>query len=215
MGSSMRLVLISDTHNFHDRITPLPDGDLLIHAGDLTERGTFPELAECFDWFGQQPHRYKVLIAGNHDFGLERQPEACERLIPPGVSYLRDSGVEAGGLRIWGAPWQPTTAEWAFHLRRGPEIARRWALIPLDTQVLVTHGPPQGVLDLVRGPAREHAGCEALLARLAELPALRLHVFGHIHESHGRVETNGLTSVNASICDADYVPRNPPVVVDL
>ncbi len=211
----MRLVLLSDTHNLHLEMAPVPDGDLVIHAGDLTGMGTLPEIAAFFDWFGGLPHRHKVVIAGNHDFGFERRAPEAEALVPDGVIYLRDSGVEIEGLRLYGSPWQPWFMDWAFNLERGPDIAARWALIPEDVQVLITHGPPHGVLDETSNRPPERAGCEDLAARLGELPDLRLHVFGHIHEGYGRLVQDGRTSVNASICDAAYVPRNLPVVVDL
>jgi predicted phosphodiesterase len=211
----MRLVLISDTHSLHDRIPPLPDGDLLIHAGDVSGMGRLPELAVFFEWFGGLPHRHKVVIAGNHDFAFERQAARAEALVPPGVVYLRDSGVTLGGLRLWGSPWQPWFMDWAFNLERGPDIAAKWALIPDDVQVLITHGPPRGVLDLTQNRPPEHAGCEDLALRIGQLRDLRVHVFGHIHEGYGREERDGRVFVNASICDAGYVPRNAAVVVDL
>lgn len=209
----MRLILLSDTHNLHLRMPPVPDGDVLIHAGDLTGMGTLPEIAKFFEWFGGLPHRHKVVIAGNHDFAFERDPARAEALVPEDVVYLRDAGIEIAGLRIWGSPWQPWFGDWAFNLERGPEIATRWALIPDDVQVLVTHGPPHGVLDETLGG--ERAGCEDLGLRIRELPDLRLHVFGHIHEGYGRVDGDGLIYVNASICDVAYVPRNAPVVVEM
>ncbi len=103
----MRIVLISDTHGLHHRMPAIPDGDLLIHAGDCTNRGVADETADFLAWFGDLRHPHKVLIAGNHDFLFEHEPARAEAMIPPGVTYLRDSGVTVGGLAIWGSPWQP------------------------------------------------------------------------------------------------------------
>ncbi|HXI19444.1 MAG TPA: metallophosphatase domain-containing protein [Gemmatimonadales bacterium] len=211
----MRLVLISDTHGLHRQMPALPAGDLLVHAGDLTAAGTLEQVAEFCSWFGGLPHSHKVVIAGNHDFAFERDATRAEALIPDGVTYLRDAGVTIEGLRMWGSPWQPWFQDWAFNLRRGPELAAKWAQIPEDVQVLVTHGPPYGVLDRTLGPPPRRVGCEALAARLPALTRLRLHLFGHIHEAYGRVERDGRTSVNASICDVAYAPVNLPVVIDL
>jgi Icc-related predicted phosphoesterase len=211
----MRLVLISDTHNWHRTMARPPEGDVLIHAGDLTDQGTLEEIAAFFEWFGALPHRHKIVIAGNHDFAFEKTPAEAEALVPSGVTYLRDSGVEIQGFKLWGSPWQPWYYDWAFNLPRGEEIARKWALIPEETAVLVTHGPPHGVLDqAVEGPPGR-PGCEALAARVALLPRLRLHVFGHIHEGYGQVMKGDCTFVNACTCDIDYRPRNPAVVVDI
>ncbi len=161
------------------------------------------------------PHRHKLFIAGNHDFLFERDPAAARALVPPGITYLQDGGIAIDGLKIWGTPWQPTFFDWAFNLARGPEMAAKWALVPDDTDVLVTHGPPAGTLDLIPGDPPESVGCEDLAARLPRLTRLKLHVFGHIHEGYGRVSEGGRVFVNASNCDARYRPVNPPVVVDL
>lgn len=211
----MRLVLISDTHNFHLQMAQPPDGDVIIHAGDVTGGGTLKEVSAFFEWFQALPHRHKIVIAGNHDFAFERAAAQAEALVPPNVTYLRDAGVEIGGLTVWGSPWQPWFYDWAFNLQRGSEIAQKWALIPEDVDVLVTHGPPHRVLDQTVDFPPMLAGCESLAERLRHLPKLRLHAFGHIHEGYGQTTTNGCRFVNASICDVDYVPKNPPVVVDL
>ena len=135
--------------------------------------------------------------------------------MPEGVTYLRDSAVTIEGIKLWGSPWQPWFFDWAFNLQRGPEIARKWDLIPDDTQVLVTHGPPQGVLDETSRKPPQSVGCEALSERIAALPLLKLHVFGHIHEAYGTRVRDGCTFVNASICDVRYSPVNSPVTLDL
>lgn len=211
----MRLVLISDTHGWHGAMAPLPPGDGVIHAGDVSGRGTLTELAAFFTWFGGLPYRHRIVIAGNHDFALERQAAAAEALVPPGVTYLRDAGAMVDGLRVWGSPWQPWFHDWAFNLERGEPLAARWALIPADVNVLVTHGPPAGILDQVAGPVPRRVGCEELARRVAQLPDLRLHVFGHIHEAYGVVARGRTVWVNASVCDIRYRPVNRPVVVDL
>jgi Icc-related predicted phosphoesterase len=210
----MRLVILSDTHGLHGAVT-VPAGDVLIHAGDMTGRGTVEDLERFLAWFGALPHRDKVLIAGNHDWVFERQPAVARELIPNGITYLHDSGVSIHGIRFWGSPWQPWFLDWAFNLKRGAEIAAKWALIPDNVQVLITHGPPHGILDEVVIPQGTHQGCEALRERLLALPQLRLHAFGHIHEGYGSREEDGRSYVNASICDVHYAPINAPVVVDI
>ncbi len=224
-NQSMRIVCLSDTHNLHDRIT-VPDGDVLVHCGDATGVGSFQELTDFLGWYGRLPHRHKILVAGNHDHCLERDGDICGMILAqnPGITYLQDSGCEIGGVRFWGSPWQPWFNNWAFNLPRGGERIRgRWNLIPMDTDVLITHGPPHGILDEVRprmtawGIPEEGSdplGCEELAIRLAAVRP-RLHLFGHIHDGFGTALGDATTYVNASVCDEDYRPVNPARVIDL
>lgn len=205
----MRLVLISDTHRRHARLA-LPEGDVLIHAGDFSSSGGAAELADFDGWLARQPHRHKVVIAGNHDRLFERDPAAARALLQH-ATYLEDSGVTLEGLRLWGSPWQPRFMNWAFNLERGAPLRAKWAAIPDALDVLITHGPPHGVLD--RTWDGRSVGCEELAPIVAQRRP-RLHVFGHIHEAHGRVERDGTTYVNAAICDGHDRPTWPPVVVD-
>jgi Icc-related predicted phosphoesterase len=204
----MRIVCISDTHERHEQID-VPEGDALICAGDVTANGNAAALQRFARWMQRQPHAHKILVAGNHDFCFERDGAS---LLPPEIRYLQDSGTTIGGVRVWGSPWQPRFYDWAFNLDRGPQLAAKWALIPDDTDILVTHGPPMGTLDLT--PRGDRAGCEALAARLEHL-RVRLHVFGHIHQGYGVIERDGRISVNASICDEVYRPANAAVVIEL
>ncbi|MGP6158671.1 MAG: metallophosphatase domain-containing protein [Vulcanimicrobiaceae bacterium] len=205
----MRLVVLSDTHAFHERIA-VPDGDVVAHAGDFSMHGTPREIEPFVAWFRALPHAHKVLVAGNHDWLFEREPAKARRLLE-GIVYLEDSGTVLEGRSFYGSPWQPRFFDWAFNLDRGPALAAKWALIPPGTEILITHGPPHGVLDEARG---EHVGDEDLLRRVAQL-APRVHLFGHIHEGYGRLERDGTTFVNASICTARYEPRNVPIVLDV
>jgi predicted phosphohydrolase len=206
----MRIVCLSDTHDLH-RELQVPDGDLLLHAGDATMKGTPAQIAAFDRWLGTLPHAHKVVIAGNHDWAFERTPAAARALIR-NARYLEDEETTVDGLRIWGSPWQPWFFDWAFNLERGPAIAAKWALIPEGIDVLVTHGPPLGVLD--RTSHGDDVGCADLLAAVHRVRP-RLHVFGHIHEGYGTLERGGTRFVNASNCTERYRPVQPPIVVDL
>lgn len=207
-----RLVLLSDTHGLHDRVR-VPDGDVLVHAGDLSRAGRPREVEAFASFLARLPHAHKVVIAGNHDFLFEREPAAARGYLEGVAHYLEDTEVTAAGLRFWGSPWQPWFHDWAFNLPRGAALAEKWALIPAGVDVLVTHGPPHGVLDRVaRGGAA--VGCEALAEALPRV-APSLHVFGHIHEGYGAVRVGPTWCVNASTCDLGYQPVQPPVVVDI
>lgn len=189
----MRIVCVSDTHGRHRDVT-VPDGDVLVHAGDLTRYGRPEEVRDVGEWLGGLPHRHKVVIAGNHDFCFQEQPGLARPHITHAV-YLEDEAVTIDGVVFYGSPWQPWFGGWAFNLPRGPELAAVWAKIPAGTGVLVTHGPPHGILDATR--RGESAGCLDLFNRVFEVRP-RLHVFGHIHEAAGRLDVDGITFVNAS-----------------
>jgi Icc-related predicted phosphoesterase len=207
----MRIIAISDTHGRMDA-ADVPDGDVLLHAGDLTMRGRIEEIERVGAWLRTLPHRHKVVIAGNHDFAFEDTPGDARDALGDGLTYLQDDGVTIDGLRFWGSPWQPRFFDWAFNLDRGAPLAAKWELIPSATDVLVTHGPPAGILDLA--VSGEHVGCADLLQRI-ETVRPRVHVFGHIHEAAGVLEHQGTTFVNASICDVDYRPTGTARVIDL
>jgi Icc-related predicted phosphoesterase len=207
----MRMVVISDTHGRHDGWN-VPDGDVLVHCGDLTKRGTLAQLRAAATFVRSLPHQHKIVIAGNHDFGLQRKP-AEARATMSGLTYLEDQSTEIDGVRFYGSPWQPWFYDWAFNLRRGEPLARVWAAIPDDTEVLVTHGPPYGHGDRVERPPGELVGCRDLLARVRDVRP-KVHCFGHIHESAGVTTAGGTLFVNASICDLDYRPTLPARVLD-
>lgn len=207
----MRIVCVSDTHLAHEkRPIPIPDGDLLIHAGDGTLKGTAEELVRFDRWLAALPHRRKVLVAGNHDWLFQKDPAAARALLSPSITYLEDSEVTIDGLRIYGSPWQPEFCEWAFNLPRGPELAARWSRIPKGVDLLVTHGPPRDILD--RCDDGRNEGCDDLLEAVYRV-APKIHVFGHIHEAYGTLTKHGTTFVNASVCDSTYRPANAPVVL--
>jgi Icc-related predicted phosphoesterase len=209
MNTIVRLVLLSDTHGLHDEID-VPEGDVLVHAGDFTIAGTFDEVRRFDRFLARQPHRSKVIIAGNHDRSFEKEPRQARALIKSAL-YLEDEAATVAGIRFYGSPWQPWFLSWAFNLPRGEALRAKWAKIPDDTDVLITHGPPLGILD--RTLSGEAVGCADLFDRIeAVRPAL--HVFGHIHEGAGIREAGLTTFANASTCNAGYEPKNAPIIVD-
>jgi predicted phosphodiesterase len=208
----MRIVCISDTHGLHDTIE-VPPCDLLLHSGDMSRSGSAHQITEFCQWFATRPAKYRVLIAGNHDFLFQKNSaRAAEILAEFPIIYLQDSGTVIEDLHIWGSPWQPWFFDWAFNLRTEAELASVWAKIPESTNILLTHGPPYGIMDRVVDGRR--VGCKALLERCLTLPDLRLHVFGHIHEGYGQVREGALHFVNAASVDVRYRPVNSPVVVE-
>lgn len=206
----MKIVAVSDTHFMHDRVE-IPEGDLLVHCGDALGHGTLEELEALDRFLGTLPHRHKILIAGNHDWCFENAPEEARKRVT-NATYLQDEAAEIDGLKLYGSPWQPWFYDWAFNLERGEPLRRVWERIPDDTDVLVTHGPPHGILDETSHGDR--AGCEDLLARVQEVrPAL--HLFGHIHEGYGTERRGETLFVNASTCSVGYKPTNLPFTITL
>lgn len=201
----LRLVLMSDTHSC-EAAHPMPAGDAILHAGDLTDTGRAKEIAAVDAFFAAQPIRQRIVVAGNHDFLFEKDP-ASARALMPSVTYLEDSGATLGDLEIWGSPWQPWFYDWAFNLERGAPLAEKWAAIPDEVDILITHGPPYGIGDRCFDGRR--VGCRALRARVAALKP-KLHVFGHIHEDRGWWQIGGTLFVNA----AQNYDLHPPMVVE-
>jgi Icc-related predicted phosphoesterase len=200
------IIAISDTHGFFEAID-VPAGDILVHAGDLTHHGEIAEVERFNDFLRTLPHPTKIVIAGNHDFCFERDPEACAAILTNAI-YLQDQAVTVEGIRFYGSPWQPWFYDWAFNLQRGPEIRAKWELIPIDTDVLITHGPPFNQGDrTIRG---ERVGCQDLLEVVDRIKP-KVHIFGHIHEGYGLTHNENTTFINASICDASYRTRNAPI----
>ena len=209
----MRLICIADTHGYHDRLK-VPEGDVLVHAGDFTRQSTIYDIADFMAWFAGANNRHpvKILVAGNHDMLFQTHPELVAPLIPEGVTYLQDSGCQIDGLRIWGSPVQPRFHDWAFNRERGTEIKKHWDMIPDTTDVLITHGPASGILD--QAPDGVEAGCIDLRRRIEALK-LKAHICGHIHNGFGRSSLGSTIMVNASICDESYRPVRAPIVLDL
>ena len=226
----MKIVIVSDTHCAD---IPVPDGDVLIHCGDGTFQGKIPELIHWNNWFQKQIHETKILIPGNHDWAFEHSWLHAVSLFP-GINVLHDSGIQLGEFKIWGSAWQPEFNNWAFNLPRGDKLKAKWDLIPDDTNILVTHGPPYGILDEL--PARQKLtydfmnsqevvtqipgiklGCYDLRERINKLPNLRLHAFGHIHCAYGYWydTVRRIHFVNGAVMDEAYDPVNPPVIVEL
>lgn len=212
----MKITIVSDLHGAYP---PTIGGDLLIVCGDLTPKDKLESYMGFFMWIAKQKYRKKIVIAGNHDGQIQKDPVLMKMMAD--FEYLEDSGTEFEGLKIWGSPWTPTFYNWHFMKDRGREIREKWDLIPLDTDILVTHGPPYSFLDTnLQG---EMCGCMDLLAAVNRVKP-RIHCFGHIHEGYGIYDANldqpplkerYPIFVNASHMTAQYKAINPPINLDL
>jgi Icc-related predicted phosphoesterase len=213
----MIIVAISDTHGAHEKIK-VPDGDVLIHSGDFCRMGQPLEFREFVDWFASQDHPHKIFTCGNHDAPVAAFESYCRSAAKDlGIHFLLDEEVVIDGVKFYGSPWTPHFYDWHFMKNRGDELAEVWAKIPVDTDVLITHGPAYGHGDEVPGwHGLRRAGWIELLKRIKQVQP-KVHFFGHIHEGYGRTVSDEMTTtfVNAAIMDGDYKPVNTPQIFTL
>ena len=212
---------ISDLHGHYPK---LEGGDLLIIAGDLTTRDADGEHRDFILWLAEvQNHENKyekiIYIAGNHDNFLFDKHRYGQIKTPPywNIEYLCDSQTQFRGLKIWGSPWtkkfdgmNPDCM--AFTVDSEKELAEKWALIPHDTTILITHSPPWKFLDRTVDDRR--VGCPNLLNVVGKIRP-QLHVFGHVHEAYGQDEGGGVHFVNASVVNERYKHVNKPIRIEL
>ena len=206
---SLTIVLISDTHELH-REVEVPPGDILIHAGDFTMNSKSAEkLLDFNEWLGELPHAYRVVIPGNHDSIVE---DASRRSLITNATLLINESVEIMGLKFWGSPTTPLLGE-AFGVVSDTARAKLYSRIPADTDILVTHGPPYGILDQTPGSNR-HEGCQQLFAAVLRVKPM-LHVFGHVHGAYGTYGTNDTLFVNAALPGGEFGMKHRPHVFRL
>jgi len=206
----MRIISISDTHNKHKSLD-IPDGDVLIHSGDITNIGDAQGLAAFNAWGASLPHKWKICIAGNHDSLLEHNPGLGRILLSDWI-YLQDEEVMVDGLKIYGSPWSVEFGTWSFMAQKGNPIKRIWDMIPDDTDILVTHGPAYGILDRSQGGI--DCGCEELLKRTLQIKPM-IAQCGHIHEAYGVLERDGIKFINASSVTRFHDGFNKPIITDI
>lgn len=223
----MKIVALSDTHTLQGRV-PMPEGqfDFLIHAGDLGNVGKVREYEKIGQWFRDLKHQYKyqIIVPGNHDWGLMKSGgyfEECRKHFDDDVIFLVDQAIELEGIKFYGCPWMPQFYDWAFML---PEDALPpiYAKIPDDTEVLITHAPPHGILDHMTRDIRfgdrhiyERCGSPALYERVKQLPKLKHHIFGHIHFGAGIEKIDDVTFHNVAALDENYRYKNAPQIIEI
>lgn len=217
----MDITVISDLHGFYPK---LEGGDLLIVAGDLTARDQINQYVEFYIWLDKQAYKYKIFIAGNHDNEIQKGLDY--EFANENIYYLEDSSVEIEGLKIWGSPCTKTFPGMnphckAFTCDTEEELAEKWAKIPEDTDILITHSPPFGILDSI--PVKDgslfHVGSKSLRMGMGKYKP-RLWIVGHIHEGYGEFKDRTLSGdeyhiVNASHVNERYQPVNKPIRIIL
>ena len=230
----MRVAFISDTHEQERQLTQsliTAKPDVLVHCGDFTGIGRLERVHDFADWCLMLRRKkyvgHVLVVAGNHDIAFdETHPKCAGPALPErarailhdaGIHYLQDSGCsvtdEHGSARtFWGSPWTPRFFDWAFQIDSKSQDDAIFAQVPIRLDVLVTHGPPLGIMD--RTPDGRHVGSTALWAAVERVKP-RVHAFGHIHGMYGLVVGRPTLFVNASTCTEAYKPTNPPVVMDI
>ena len=218
----MRITFISDTHSKHKQITSsLPGGDLIVHAGDMSSQGYKHEIQEFLKWYNNlDNYTNKIFIAGNHDWGFQNNNEKIMEIVNSykDIDYLQDDMLMIGEdydkmIKIWGSPWQPEFYNWAFNLpRMGWELEVKWNDIPMNTDILITHGPAWGHLDTIKGHSVP-LGCELLAERIKTVKP-KIHVFGHIHTGYGYKFDGDTHHINAAVLDERYAFTQKPMTVD-
>lgn len=204
MRDHWKVVCIADTHG-HEQNLMVPDGDVLIHAGDVTMFGHEKTFYKFMDWFAALPHPHKILVAGNHDNPFEKKPELTKRLAQSlFIHYLENSSVVLESdevtkpLKIYGTPIQPVSGDMAFN-RDDDEREAWFQEIPEGLDILITHCPPYTMLDEVTSDFKStYMGCRFLLDRVQEVKP-RYHVFGHVHRQYGKIRRGDTTFVNAAV----------------
>ncbi|WP_298646359.1 metallophosphatase domain-containing protein [uncultured Proteiniphilum sp.] len=197
----MRILHLSDTHNRHHQLVNMSEADLIVHSGDISFAGSEDEAIDFIRWFSALPYKYKVFIAGNHDnclhgANIDGLPENC--------FYLCDSSIMIDGLKFYGVPM---FMEDAISGNYDESIQK----IPDDTDILITHQPPYGVLD---NSANIHYGDHNLLQTVLDIRP-RYHLFGHIHNVYGVEKGKNTIFSNASLVDEQYRLLNKPFLFDI
>jgi Icc-related predicted phosphoesterase len=207
----MKISLISDTHNAHEKLGTL-SGEVLIHCGDMLNLFSpdADELENIDDWFGRQDFDLILCTGGNHDLGLQRRAKTVTNPFKNAV-YLEDRSYVHEGIIFYGAPWTPELRGQAF-FKDDAELGEKWSTIPADTDVLITHTPPAGVLDVSSRGLK--LGCEHLAYALQRVSP-RLHCFGHVHASSGVREVDGTQFVNASSVNSQFELVRSPYEITL
>lgn len=224
--AKIRLVCISDTHGLLP--TDLPDGDILVHAGDICPFYNHDPIYQTWwlnidfkNWIRSLKYKAKVIIAGNHDWAFQHYNSNIDK---GDYCYLENTVAVVLGIKFWGTPCSMRFHDWAFN-KTDEELSYLWELIPKDTDVVLSHGPPYGIGDSVyrdnpdeeQWPILEHTGSKSLLENLNE-NSYPLLCNGHIHPGYAVYQHHtpyGISHVaNCALLNDSYQLVNKPHIFD-
>lgn len=196
----MTILHISDTHGLHHKLEALPLTDVIVHSGDITMNGTDSEVADFVSWFAALPHQHKIFVAGNHDKCMYGKDMTG---LPDDCHYLCYSSIKIGDVRFYGLPMFKADAQSGL-------LKEKIKAMPDETDILVSHQPPHGILDVACGV---HYGSKDILKCVSGLRP-RYHLFGHVHDAYGAA-ADCTTFVNSSLLDEEYRITNKPQLIKL
>jgi len=205
----MRIWFISDTHNQHGHLR-VPEADVVMHCGDESTNQipalNEPEARRFFEWYRQLEIPVKVFVPGNHSTAIENGLVSPENY--PEIHFLIHQQLVIDGIKIFGSPYVPQFHDWAY-MKKRTRLDQVWQTIPADTEILLTHGPPKGVLDLTHDFENKQlvqVGCAALRRHVEQRIQPAIHAFGHLHDEHG-ISNYGIYKrsvtqyLNCSVCN--------------
>lgn len=208
----VRICFISDVHNKYKQVV-LPPADIIVCSGDMTSVGKEHEIRNFNKWYSKlSQYNYKVFIAGNHDRLYEDSGYFARTLLPKNIIYLEDSGVELMGLKFYGTPVNSMFNNWAFN-RTEAKMAQHWKAIPDDTDILITHNPPYGIMD--KGHDYDCIGSPSLYMEVMNRIKPMVSVFGHAHNGHGVKVLDNTVFINAAILNENYEVEFNPVLIEI
>ncbi len=217
----MKIWFISDTHNEHERLH-VPVADLVIHCGDESESNNAhfneSETRAFFDWFSALDIPTKIFVPGNHSVAIEQGLVRAENY--PNVTFLIHEMTQWNGLNIFGSPYTPKFFDWAY-MRERSELEPVWKSIPDRVDILITHGPPKGILDVTLDMDTlqpVHVGSKSLRRHVLERIKPKLHAFGHIHDeagitNFGTVIRDSTQFINCSCCNNAGSLKNHGLII--
>jgi len=219
----MKIWFISDTHNEHE-LLKVPDVDIVIHCGDESTSGNAhwnePEARAFFEWYSAVDIPTKIFVPGNHSVAIEQGLIRAENF--PRVTFLIHKMMEWNGLKIFGSPYTPKFFNWAY-MRERSDLDPIWETIPDSVDILVTHGPPKGILDVTRDmDTRQpvHVGSKSLQRHVLGRIKPKFHAFGHIHDEAGIINFGTITRdstqfINCSCCNLAGKLKNHGLIVEI
>lgn len=185
----MKIVATSDTHG---RFPDIPDGDVFIHCGDFSNRGDQGEFTRFMNVIEDLPHEHKIVCCGNHEmYCMDHWVASVDEAKDRGISLHNETEFEIDGISFKLSSYTPEFYDWAF-MKTREELQSYWNGQHFSVDVLITHGPPYGILDWVSG---DNVGCQGL-RDYVDRRAPEHHMFGHIHCSKGTMKTFDTTFHN-------------------
>ena len=202
---SLKIWHISDTHSYHDLLDIPSNIDVVIHSGDCSNykdsKNNEPEVRDFIEWYSKIDIPFKIFVPGNHDTSIERGIVKMSDFTSKDIMFLNSTDVIYKDIKFWGTPCTPSFGTgWAFNKQR-TKMHDLWQLVPEDTNVLISHGPPKGILDLSYNQDNEleFCGCNAMKTHVQNKQYDAV-LFGHIHNNQdiinaGIMQLSGLKTI--------------------